>query len=77
MVAKRCGLEHSIDSDEYSFMVINHFNTMPLTFRLGNSVCAISQEILREFETEVVKIIKEKRGDKNYEREVNFKLQRR
>lgn len=75
MVARRCGIESSIFNDENSFMVINHFNTMPLVFRLGNSVCSISQEILREFEGEVVKIIKEKRSDKNHEGENRTQLQ--
>lgn len=75
MVARRCGIESDVFNDENNFMVINHFNTMPLTFRLGNSVCNISQEILREFEGEVVKIIKEKRSEKNNERENRTQLQ--
>ncbi|MBP2033414.1 N12 class adenine-specific DNA methylase [Clostridium algifaecis] len=75
MVAKRCGIAASNFYNENSFRVINHFNTLPLTFRLGNSVCNISQQILREFESEIVKIIKEQRSEKNYERELKLKLQ--
>lgn len=75
MVAKRCGIEASIFNDQNNFMIINHFNTMPLTFRLGNSVCSISQKILREFESEVIKIIRERRSEEKYERESRTQLQ--
>lgn len=76
MVARRCGIQSLIFTEENSFMVINHFNTRPLTIRLGNSVNTISQEILREFEGEVIKIIKEKRSEKNNEGENRTQLQR-
>ncbi|WP_242850600.1 DEAD/DEAH box helicase family protein [Clostridium lundense] len=75
MVGKRCGIEASNFYNENSFRVINHFNMLPLTFRLGNSVCNISQQILREFESEIVKIIREQRSEKSYERELKLKLQ--
>lgn len=75
MVAKRCGIQASNFDDDNNFRIINHFNTLPLTFRLGNSVCSISQQILREFESEILKIIKEQRSEKNHERESKLKLQ--
>lgn len=75
LVAKRCGIEDSSFNDENTFMVINHFNTLPLTFRLGNSVCSISQQILREFESEIYIIMREQRNEKNYERELKSQLQ--
>lgn len=75
LVAKRCGIEDSSFNDENTFMVINHFNTLPLTFRLGNSVCSISQQILREFESEIYIIMREQRSEKNYERELKSQLQ--
>lgn len=53
VVLKRCGLNDGMLIDENSFNVINHFNTSQLTFRLGNAVCSISEEILREIENEV------------------------
>ena len=76
MVAKRCGIDSPILNDENAFRVITHFNTLPLTFRLGNAVCGISQGILREIESEVIQIIKEKRSERNNERSTRVELQR-
>ncbi|MCY6356200.1 helicase-related protein [Clostridium sp. ZS2-4] len=76
MIAKRCGIDSTIYNDDSSFRVITHFNTLPLTFRLGNEVCSISQEILREIEKEVKLIIREKRSEKNNERSIRTELQR-
>ncbi len=72
MVFQRCG----IDIEEANaFQTISHFNTMPLTFRLGSTVCNISQEILREIESEVKHIIREQRSVKNNERSSELELQ--
>jgi N12 class adenine-specific DNA methylase len=69
MVAKRCGINTSvIDNDNDSFTVVTHFNSKQLIFRLGNAVCSISQEILRDIEKEVKNIIREQRRMKNDER---------
>lgn len=76
MIAKRCGIDSPIYNDDNSFRVITHLNTLPLTFRLGNEVCSISQEILREIENEVKLIIREKRSEKNNERSIRNELQR-
>ncbi|ERI90691.1 helicase protein [Clostridiales bacterium oral taxon 876 str. F0540] len=76
VVAKRCGIDSPILNDENVFRVIAHFNTLPLTFRLGNAVCSISQEILREIETEVIQIIRQKRSERNNERSTRAELQR-
>lgn len=76
MVAKRCGIDSPILNDENTFRVITHFNTLQLTFRLGNAVCSISQEILREIESEVIQIIREKRSERNNERSTRAELQR-
>lgn len=75
MIAKRCGIDSTIYNDDNSFKVITHFNTLQLTFRLGNEVCIISQEILREIENEVKLIIREKRSEKNNERSLSNELQ--
>jgi N12 class adenine-specific DNA methylase len=76
VVAKRCGTNSPILNDEDTFRVITHFNSLPLTFRLGNAVCSISQEILREIESEVIQIIREKRSERNNERSTRANLQR-
>ncbi len=75
MVAKRCGIDSPIYIDDNNFRLITHFNTLPLTLRLGNAVCSISQEILREIESEVNLIIREKRSERNNERSISNELQ--
>lgn len=75
MVAKRCGVNSSILDYEDRFMFINHFNSTELTVRLGNAVCSISQEILREIEGELSNIIKEKRSEESNERSIRTELQ--
>jgi len=75
MVVKRCGIDSLIYNDDNSFRLITHFNTLPLTLRLGNAVCSISQEILREIESEVNLIIREKRSERNNERSISNELQ--
>lgn len=76
MIAKRCGIDSPIYNDDNTFSVITHFNTLPLTLRLGNEVCSISQEILREIENEVKLITREKRSEKSNERSIKNELQR-
>ncbi|MFZ5966191.1 MAG: helicase-related protein [Bacillota bacterium] len=72
MVLQRCGIDNE---DENAFQTISHFNTMPLIFRLGSTVCNISQEILREIESEVKHIIREQRSVKKNERGSELELQ--
>ncbi|TYQ17827.1 UNVERIFIED_CONTAM: N12 class adenine-specific DNA methylase [Acetivibrio alkalicellulosi] len=75
MVSKRCGVKSSILDDEESFMLINHFNSIELTVRLGNALCSTSQEILREIESEFNNIIKERRSEKSDERIIRTEIQ--
>lgn len=53
MVAKRCNLDY-IDVDS-KFNFIKEFNDLESIITLGNAVCSISEEILREIGTEIGK----------------------
>lgn len=76
VVASRYGFDLSLFEDDMRFETINHFNTLPLTFRIGNAVSNISEEILREIENEVGQIIKEIRSEQKHERAIRTELQR-
>lgn len=53
MVAKRCNIDISIDN---KFNFIREFNNLESIFMLGNTVCSVSEEILKEIELEMKSI---------------------
>ncbi|MEG1482909.1 MAG: pentapeptide repeat-containing protein [Cetobacterium sp.] len=73
LVSKRCGLE-TTDNERFKF--IDKFNSLELTFELGNIVCNISKDVLQEVGREVNLIEKERRFNKN-DKTNGIKLQRR
>ncbi|MBY7009316.1 helicase [Clostridium botulinum] len=67
LVAKRCGIKNV----ESNFNFIKAFNTLPLTLELGNTVCNISTDILKEIEREIklIDIEKEIKNEKSINRD--------
>jgi len=75
LVANRCGIESEI-LDEYNLSVIQHFRSKQVLARLGSAVTRISQEILKEIEASIKKIINEQRGVKKDESNSGIELHR-